>query len=89
MHSGAAALTENAADVIQRVATGETTAHGTVEVDVHGTVEQCTGKSQSCSTYAHNLNKHYKDGGQPSAETLRFGFTYGVPSEWNRCLMSS
>ena len=37
-------------DVIQRVATGETAAHGTVEVDVYGTVEQCTGKSQSCST---------------------------------------
>ena len=37
-------------DVIQRVATGETTAHGTVEVDVYGTVQQCTGKSQSCST---------------------------------------
>ena len=31
-------------DVIQRVATGETTEHGTVEVDVYGTVEQCTGK---------------------------------------------
>ena len=44
-------------DVIQRVATAETTAHGTVEVDVYGTVEQCTGKSQSCSTYAHNLNR--------------------------------
>ena len=44
-------------DVIQRVATGETTAHGTVEVDVYGTAEQCTGKLQSCSTYAHNLNR--------------------------------
>ena len=42
-----------ARDVIQRVATGETTTHGTVEVDAYGTVEQCTGKSQSCSTYAH------------------------------------
>ena len=35
---------------IQRVATGEITAHGTVELDMYGTVEQCTGKSQSCST---------------------------------------
>ena len=31
-------------DVIQRVATGETTAYGTVELDVYGTVEQCTGE---------------------------------------------
>ena len=41
--------------MIQRVATGDTTAYGTVEVDVYGTVEQCTGNSQSCSTYAHKL----------------------------------
>ena len=30
--------------VIQGVATGKTTAFGTVEVDVYGTVEQCTCK---------------------------------------------
>ena len=54
---GTALHTVEHPDVIQRVATGETTAHGTVEVDVYGTVERCTGKSQSCSTYAHNLNR--------------------------------
>ena len=31
-------------DVIQRVVTGETTAYGTVELDVYGTVEQRTGE---------------------------------------------
>ena len=30
--------------MIQRVATGETTAYGTVKLDVYGAVEQCTGK---------------------------------------------
>ena len=36
---------------------GETTACGTVELDVHGTVEQCTGEYPSCSTLAHDLNR--------------------------------
>ena len=44
-------------DVIQRVATGETTAYGTVELDVYGTVEKYTGKYPSCRTLAHDLNR--------------------------------
>ena len=30
---------------------------GTVELDAYGTVEQCTGKQPSCTTYLHDLNR--------------------------------